>query len=245
MSRRHRPAARLLAPTLATGAVLIAAACLAPPTAAQEIQVTSQCRPEGGDSFPVGDSIVFLHRPEGEETPPGPPVLPKLPLEAVPPCLDLDLTATGVTGRPPLDLQWLAPDGTTASGDTLQIDTTDLDNGVHTYTFTVSNDAGDATRAVNVWVARLEPFAAPVADQAPSPDLQVGFSAEAAGAHEWSWNFGDGTTTPWQVSCDPSRSTVSHTYNQAGVYAVVAYARNCRDGTVASEPLLISVGGAS
>jgi len=84
----------------------------------------------------------------------------------------------------------------------------------------------------------------PVADEAPSPDLEVTFMAEAWGAHEWRWTFGDGSgPTGWmEHPCHHHRSVVTHTFPGPGTYPVVATARNCRDGQRRSEALLVRVG---
>ena len=66
--------------------------------------------------------------------------------------------------------------------------------------------------------------------------------ATAEGAHDWRWDFGDGTDNRLGDTLWVRESVATHTYPAPGTYAVVAYARNCRDGAVATEPLEISVG---
>lgn len=246
-----RSTLRLVATLLRLAGVVVLTAGLVAlgSAAAQEITHGSSCNPDGSAAYAVGESILFTYQPSEPEVPP--PVLPKLPLEAYPPCVDVTLTASGVTGRPPFEYKWRVdakdlldqPTEIAWLGNPVGVDTGLLETGVNTVTLVVSNDAGEAVEAINLWVPHLAgPIPAPVADQAPSPDLVVTFSAQAPGAHEWQWDFGDGTVTPWTVYCDFADSTVSHTYAQAGTYAVVAYARNCRAGTLASEPLQITVG---
>jgi hypothetical protein len=206
----------LLALAVVALALLTTAAPLPGPAFAQTIAATSPCTP---------------------------PVLPKPPITTVPPCTEVTLTAEGISGKLPLDFTWKTDDGRTWTGNPVTLNTADLSTGLTTVTLEVTNAWGQAIEATHLHVPRLAgPLSAPIPDDAPSPDLTVALLATADGAYEWSWDFGDGTVTPWQVPCGHTTSTAVHTYSAPGTYAVVAYARNCRAGTVASEPLLISVG---
>jgi hypothetical protein len=203
----------------------------------QNVSVSSVCNPDGGGGvYPVGDLILFRYTGK-------PPELPKDGITVVPPCVPVELTAD-VEGKPPLTLTWQGAGGFTASGNPVVVDTGLLPAGEQSIVLTVANAYGEATAAVSLAVAQLAPIPrAPVPDEAPSADLEATFTITAAGAYEWRWDFGDGTTTPWLApQCAFETSTVTHTFPAPGTYQVTATARNCRDGEHTSQPLAISVG---
>ena len=219
------------------GAILLVLTLLPTASEAQHVTHASVCHPGGSDTYPVGDRIVFTYHPRL------PPIFPKLPVTRVPPCIDIRLAAEDVTGKPPFEYTWSTDSGQQWTGNPVVIDTGTLPTGIANIVLEVANDWGTTTGSINLDITRLVgPLAEPIADESPSPDLTVAVMASAEGAHEWRWDFGDGTVTPWLVSCDFTTSVATHTYATPGTYSVVAYARTCREGPIASPPLEVSVG---
>lgn len=217
---------------------LLVACLLALPASAQDggtITHSSQCSPEGASStyFP-GETIRFKYH--------GDP-LDDLPALRVPPCVDVELDGGEVQGKPPFVLQWETANGLVFPGRKVSIDTGLLDSGRQTVVFSATNSYGAArSYAILDVLTLVRPT--PVADENPSPDLTVTFTAEAPGAHEWRWTFGDlsGATGWLENPCRHHRSEVTHTFPGPGTYHVTATARNCRDGQLTSAPFEIRVG---
>ena len=117
-------------------------------------------------------------------------------------CQPVTLTATGVTGQPTLGYSWAVKDSgnnsvpASSTTGTLNWATTGLQAGAYTATVTVTNGAGTASKSVPVTLGALQPLAFNGANGAPTNDSflsgTVKFHANATGATEWNWDFGDG-----------------------------------------------------
>ena len=206
-----------------------------------------------GASTPVTHSVTVLN--------PAPQVgsvsvSPSSPLQ----CQPVTLTATGVTGEPPLTYQWTITnsDNVTAPGGTSAVNPFVWDTkanavvpGSYTAKVQVSGTGSPATAQATFTLASLPSLPASIA---PTNDAftasSVQFHVVAAGATEWNWNFGD---TPgggpngdgysgW--TNDPINGpNPVHSYITAGTYTVTVKVRNCTtdpNGLV-SSPLSVHI----
>jgi PKD repeat protein len=168
--------------------------------------------------------------------------LPAAGFNAFPPCIEVQWTAHGVSGRPPLSLVWKVDGQTAATGPSWIMDTADY-TGFHTVTCTVTNPWGSAT-ASSFFVIDSLSVPALVAAQNPAPGLTVTVFTPVPmrGANEWRIAWGDGTATPF--SCDFTDPTLetSHTYAAPGTYTVRLRGRNCRDPVMEGPPIQVTVG---
>jgi PKD repeat protein len=106
----------------------------------------------------------------------------------------------------------------------------------------VKNGDNVSTSAVkDVWLAALPPLPtsfAPTND--PFAAGTVKFHVVAAGATEWNWDFGDGTSTGW--TNDPVNGpNPTHTYTTIGTRNVTVKVRNCAEGEKTSSVLQVSI----
>ncbi len=155
------------------------------------------------------------------------------------PCLEVDLEAEDVTGRPPITISWLDDEGRVYPGNPIRIDTADY-TGLHSIDAIATSPYGTATRTLHFLVEELE-LTGPVAEQNPVPGLTATVTGGLSFPAEWRWSWGDGTSSPWSCDLsDPSLRT-SHAYTVPGTYSVRLHARNCR-GTIVSAPLAVTVG---
>lgn len=159
-------------------------------------------------------------------------VSPAAPMQ----CQPVTLKAENVTGKPPLTYSWsLTKDGSPVSApnntaSTLVWDSTGAMAGTYTATVTVSG-TGSAQKSADFNLGALQSMPSvftPTND--PFSAGHVQFHVDAAGATEWNWNFGDGTTTGW-VNDPVNGPNPSHDYQQVGSYDVTVRIRNCIDQT--------------
>lgn len=174
-------------------------------------------------------------------------------------CQAVTFNANGVTGRPPLSLDWeildnqgapvapqptldVAPDGLSATWDT------SLDPpaaGQYRGRLTASNDAGsDSAQSTLVTLAQPAPLAFNGPGGAPSAAISFGsvtFDAQSQGAAEWCWDFGD--LTPLFCSTDPvTGPTPTHEYEAVGDYDVTVEISNCIEANpLLSAPLQVHI----
>jgi hypothetical protein len=146
-----------------------------------------------------------------------------------PPCFPVTLTATGVTGRPPLTFTWTLPGGAgTLTGNPATLDTNRLPAGFQTIQLEMRNPWGTAHLGTSLVVEALGFAASPTATRLP--DGSYRFHAQTTGATEWRWTWGDGTGTGWLAGCDGLEPT--HQFSAPGAYTVRVDARNCREAAL-------------
>jgi PKD repeat protein len=102
--------------------------------------------------------------------------------------------------------------------------------GTYSVTLTVTNDAGSSSKTKLVTVSQGDP---PVADFSfQATGLTVVFADQSTGGPTgWSWDFGDGGTS--------TQKNPSHTYAQAGTYAVALTVTNAAGSS--SKTKLVTV----
>ena len=149
-------------------------------------------------------------------------------VESVPPCVDLDLTAQDVRGKPPLTRTWTLPSGAVVSGNPARINTRDLPAGLSEIRYTLSNAFGSDSISIVVAVQSLAFTTEPTWTNHGAST--VSFDAKTVGATEWHWSWGDGTSTGWVSGCGGLRPV--KTYAASGSYTVTVSARNCRQGAI-------------
>ncbi len=166
-------------------------------------------------------------------------------------CQPITFTANGVTGRPPLTFSWEVRSNATnmvvtpGTGSSFTwSNTAGITPGAYTATVTVSNGAGTTTKSGIVTILDLadmpeaETFA-PTADNFTAGTVQ--FHVAAAGATEWSWDFGDGQGFRAWTSDPVAGPNPSFTYTTIGTKAVRVKIRNCRVAERTSSPLSIQI----
>jgi PKD repeat protein len=157
-------------------------------------------------------------------------------------CQPITLTATGVTGRPPLSFSWeIRNTGNNAvtpgTGNPYVLTTTPtfpVVNGTYSATVTVGG-AGSASKSTTFTVASLGDLPldgafTPTKDSFTSGTVQ--FHVSASGATEWSWDFDDDANANTENfgawSNDPvTGPNPSHTYTSIGTRSVKVKVRNC------------------
>lgn len=157
-------------------------------------------------------------------------------------CSPVTFTANSVTGKPTLSHSWevldaqnavvatLAGGSTSATWDTSALDPQPNPSETYRARYTVNNTAGSASKlsgGVLVNAPGDLGFTAPIGASISFGD--VDFQANATGATEWRWTFGDGnslTTTDPTVGPAPE-----HRYDAIGTYDVTVEIRNCVDTT--------------
>lgn len=155
-----------------------------------------------------------------------------------PPCIDLAFEAGPVTGVPPLTFTWVSDTLEELSGNPVVIDTTGYPAGPHQMLLTVTNAFGSDQAVVPFDVEALV-AGLPEAAQNPVATPVVTIDGAANGYNEWRFVWGDGQATTWQPACI---GPTVHTYSAPGTYPVQLEVRNCLEGPVASDPLLVTVG---
>ena len=168
-------------------------------------------------------------------------------------CQPVTLTATGVTGRPPLTLGWEVRSSTNqlmASGTGnpfVWADTSAVLPGAYTATVTVGNGAGTATKSSVVNVTALDQFPgsfAPTADPFTAGTVQ--FHVNATGATAWRWDFDDdanpATANFGEWTTDPVNGpNPVHSYPTIGIRKVRVEIDNCRDAPKLSDELTVDI----
>ncbi len=165
-------------------------------------------------------------------------------LDSWPKCVDVTFTGQGVTGLPPLTYTWEVSNGTRFFGNPGTLYTEVLDPGAYSAQLAVSNAYG-TRRSLPVLfsIESLSPGPTPVWTNLGSRVVEL--QAQATGATEYQWVFGDGVTSAWIQGC--LGRTVTHTYPATGSYAARLRVRNCEDPqqsgavftvTVTEEPQL-------
>src|SRR5262249_53755578 len=148
-----------------------------------------------GPSTPVQHSVTVLN-PAAQVG--GITVSPASPLQ----CQPVTLTATGVTGRPPLTTGWtivnsdaLAAPGGTSTANPFVWDTkaNGVPQGTYTATFSASNGGSPATKSATFTLGSLPALPAnggftPTVD--PFTAGTVTLHVAVPGATEWNWDFG-------------------------------------------------------
>ena len=175
-------------------------------------------------------------------------VSPVSPLQ----CQPITLTASGVTGAPPLTYAWnitnsnsvTAPGGS-SSATTFLWDTgaNSVPAGSYTATLTVSGTGGPAVMSTPVTLAALQALPisfTPTNDAFASATIQ--FHAGVAGATSWNWNYGDGAGFTGWTSDPINGPNPVHTYSAVNDYSVQVMVRNCLSPTtVTSGALTVDV----
>lgn len=166
-------------------------------------------------------------------------------------CQPVTLTAQNVTGRAPLTFQWKANQNT-VNGNASQVtwDTTNVGPGTYPVTVTISRAGSpDATASTTVTLSPLVPLPAQ-GSFTPTNDAflagTVQFHANVAGATQWSWDFGDGTVTPFTSNpSDPvGGQNPVHSYTAVKTYSVKVRVKNCAEGGltgIESAPLSVVI----
>ncbi len=165
-------------------------------------------------------------------------------LDSWPKCVDVTFTGQGVTGLPPLTYTWEVSNGYRFAGNPGTLHTENLDPGSYSAQLAVSNAYG-TRRSLPVFfsIESLSPGPTPVWTNLGSRVVEL--QAQATGATEYQWVFGDGVTSAWIQGC--LGRTVTHTYPAVGSYAARLRVRNCEDPqqngaaftiTVTEEPQL-------
>ena len=167
-------------------------------------------------------------------------------------CQPVTFTTTGVTGQPTLGYAWsvkdsgnnAAPGSPSSTASSLTwTDTSGVQaNGTYTATVTVSNGAGTATKSVPVtFQARptLGFTGVPTTDAFTAGTVK--FHANATGAAEWSWDFGDGQGFRPYTSDPVNGPDPVFSYTQVGDFTVKVKIRACgQELTSASLPVHIA-----
>lgn len=167
-------------------------------------------------------------------------------------CSQISFTANGVTGNPSPSLAWevkRVPAGTVVdTGGNVNPFTWDIDpgeTGTFAATATATNSAGSNSRtSQNVTVTSLPTLAFTGPGNAPTVVSNSGgtvvFNIQAAGATEWNWNFGDGTSTGW-ISDPVTGPSPTHVYTSTDTYSVTVQIRNCNAGPITSNAVDVLV----
>ena len=147
-------------------------------------------------------------------------------LDSWPKCVDVTFTGQGVTGLPPLTYTWEVSNGTRFFGNPGTLYTEVLDPGAYSAQLAVSNAYG-TRRSLPVLfsIESLSPGPTPVWTNLGSRVVEL--QAQATGATEYQWVFGDGVTSAWIQGC--LGRTVTHTYPAVGTYSARLRVRNCED----------------
>gem|GEM_PF-4552626 len=164
-------------------------------------------------------------------------------------CSQVTFTAEGATGQTPLTFNWqvdAAGGGSVATGAGNPFAWSvppALKPGGFTATVTVNNAVGPPAMATSP-VVTISSLPALAFLSGPSTDPFTGstvqFHVDAAGATEWNWDFGDGTTSGW-VADPVAGPNPLHTYALTGMYTVTVQVRNCVEGPLTSAPISIDV----
>lgn len=163
-------------------------------------------------------------------------------------CQPVTFSATGVTGQPTLTYSWQVtprpsgPPVTTSTSPSFTWNTTGILAGDFTATLQVQNSISSATRSVDFTLGALSPLPsvfAPTNDPFAAGTVQ--FHVVAAGATEWSWDFGDGAGFG-PYSNDPvTGPNPTYTYSTLGPKVVQVKVRNCVEAERTSSPLAITI----
>ncbi len=162
-------------------------------------------------------------------------------------CQPFTFTANNVGGQPIVTLSWKL-DGVDVAGNGNPrewIPPVSTTPGLHTVTVTATNLAGSASKNASVTVNSLVPLPGagfPIANDPFSAGV-VTFHANADGATEWSWDFGDsgGVFGPW-LNHPVNGPNPTHSYAAIGNYNVRVKVRNCAEAerTSATLPVVIT-----
>ncbi|HEY3570332.1 MAG TPA: PKD domain-containing protein [Thermoanaerobaculia bacterium] len=165
-------------------------------------------------------------------------------------CQPVTVTATGVTGQPTLTYSWGVTDSNSnpvaasSPTGTLNWATTGLTAGAYTATVTVTNGAGTISKSVAVTLGALQPLAfgttgAPTND--PFTAGTVKLHANATGATEWNWDYGDGQSFRGWTSDPINGPDPTVVYTATGVKHVQVMIRNCVQQAITSQALDVTV----
>jgi PKD domain-containing protein len=147
-------------------------------------------------------------------------------LNSWPKCIDVTFRGEGVSGLPPITYTWEVSNGYRFSGNPGVLWTQNLDPGSYSVQLRVSNTYGSHTSLpVFFTIESLAPGLAPVWTNLGARVVE--FQAQATGATEYQWVFGDGATSPWLQGC--AGRTVTHAYATTGTYSARLRVRNCED----------------
>jgi PKD repeat protein len=169
-------------------------------------------------------------------------------------CQSVSFTAQNVTGLAPVTLAWEvrnALGNVVATGGNVNPFTWSSSAqpaGVYSATVTASNGSGsDTATSPNVTVNALPTLAFTSPGSAPEtlngPPFGTGevqFRIQSAGATEWRWSFGDGTTPVW--TSDPvAGPQPTHSYAIEGTYSATVEIRNCQQSAIASNATSVEI----
>jgi len=163
-------------------------------------------------------------------------------------CQPVTFSATGVTGQPTLNYNWQVttrPGGspvTSSTSPSFTWNTVGTPSGDFTATLQVQNTVSTATRSVDFSLGALSPLPnlfAPTNDPFVSGTVQ--FHVVAAGATEWSWDFGDGAGFQAFTNDPVSGPNPTFTYTSTGLKSVRVKVRNCIEAEHTSDPLAITI----
>lgn len=169
-------------------------------------------------------------------------------------CQGVTFQAVGVTGLGTITHAWQVRDSgnvLVASGGNVNPfvwDTSAASPGTYTATVTVSNTSGSDTATSPVVTVNALPnlaFTGPgnapeTLNGPPFGSAQVAFRIQAAGATEWRWDFGDGSTPVWTTS-PTTGPQPTHEYQDQGDYTVSVEIRNCQQAAITSNSLVVTI----
>jgi len=162
-------------------------------------------------------------------------------------CQPVTFAATGVTGQPTLTYNWqitTRPGGspvTSSASPSFTWNTVGTLAGDFTATLTVSNTTS-ATKSADFTLGALSPLPnlfAPTNDPFSAGTVQ--FHVAAAGATEWSWDFGDGQGFRAYTNDPISGPNPVFTYTSIGPKTVQVKVRNCIEAEHTSDTLSITI----
>jgi PKD repeat protein len=163
-------------------------------------------------------------------------------------CQPVTFTATGVTGQPTLGYAWSVKDsgnnavsGPASTNGTLTWNTTGATAGTYTATVTVSNGAGSVSKSAPVTLKALLALTNGVPTNDAFTAATVKFHANAQGATEWNWDFGDGQGFRGWTSDPVNGPNPVVSYASIGQKTVIVKVRNCVESEIASAPLTVNI----
>ncbi len=162
-------------------------------------------------------------------------------------CQPVTFSATGVTGQPTLNYNWQITTRrgtpvTSSTSPSFTWNTVGTLAGDFTATLQVMNTTSTATRAVDFTLGALSPLPtlfAPTNDPFAAGTVQ--FHVVAAGATEWSWDFGDGTGFRAFTNDPVTGPNPTFTYTSTGGKTVRVKVKNCIEAERTSDPLAITI----